>query len=52
MEDYNIDYEGDNMWIEWSNKINILNKALDGYWLRNKTINQNISNANTPNYKR
>ncbi|NLJ79134.1 MAG: flagellar basal body rod protein FlgB [Tissierellia bacterium] len=40
------------MWIEWSNKINILNKALDGYWLRNKTINQNISNANTPNYKR
>lgn len=35
-----------------NNNINIMNKALDGYWLRDKTINQNISNVNTPNYKR
>lgn len=32
--------------------IDILNKALDGTWLRNKTINHNIANADTPNYKR
>jgi flagellar basal-body rod protein FlgB len=32
--------------------INILHKALDGTWLRNKAINHNISNVNTPNYKR
>ena len=32
--------------------INILNKALEGLWLRNKAISQNISNADTPNYKR
>ncbi|MCF6466320.1 flagellar basal body rod protein FlgB [Clostridium sp. Cult2] len=32
--------------------INIFNKALDGFWLRDKAINNNISNANTPNYKR
>jgi len=35
-----------------NNNINILNKALDGLWLRDKVINQNISNVNTPNYKR
>lgn len=35
-----------------NNNINILNKALDGLWLRDKVINQNISNTNTPNYKR
>ena len=35
-----------------NNNINILNKALDGLWLRDKVINQNISNANTPKYKR
>lgn len=34
------------------NNINILNKALDGIWLRDKAINHNISNVNTPNYKR
>lgn len=34
------------------NNISILNKSLDGLWLRSKTINQNISNADTPNYKR
>ena len=32
--------------------INILNYALNGLWLRNKAINHNIANANTPNYKR
>lgn len=32
--------------------INLLHKALDGTWLRDKTINHNISNVNTPNYKR
>ena len=35
-----------------NNNIDILSKALDGLWLRDKTINQNISNVNTPNYKR
>lgn len=37
---------------DFMNNVNILGKALDGLWLRNKTINQNISNADTPNYKR
>lgn len=32
--------------------IDILNYALNGLWLRNEVINHNISNANTPNYKR
>lgn len=32
--------------------INLLHKALDGTWLRDKAINHNISNVNTPNYKR
>lgn len=35
-----------------NNNINMFNKALDGYWLRDKVINQNISNINTPNYKK
>lgn len=35
-----------------NDNVNIMNKALDGYWLRDKAINQNISNVNTPNYKR
>lgn len=35
-----------------NNNINILNKALDGAWLKDKAINHNISNVNTPNYKR
>ena len=34
------------------NSVNILHKALDGTWLKNKAINHNLSNANTPNYKR
>lgn len=37
---------------QMNNNVNILNKSLDAIWLRNKAINQNISNANTPNYKR
>ena len=32
--------------------INFLHKALDGVWLRDKAIKHNMSNANTPNYKR
>lgn len=32
--------------------INQLNTALDGSWLRNKTISNNIANVNTPGYKR
>ena len=32
--------------------IDLYNKVLDGLWLRDKTINHNISNANTPNYKK
>ncbi len=34
------------------NKIDFYKKALDGTWERNKSISQNISNENTPNYKR
>ena len=40
------------MFKQFDNNINILNKALDGLWLRDKVINQNVSNVNTPNYKR
>lgn len=32
--------------------IDILNYALKGLWLKNEVINHNISNANTPNYKK
>lgn len=32
--------------------INILDKAADGSWLRNKAISNNIANSSTPNYKR
>ncbi|MCT4595574.1 MAG: flagellar basal body rod protein FlgB [Anaeromicrobium sp.] len=32
--------------------INILQKTLDASWARNKTISNNIANADTPNYKR
>lgn len=37
---------------QFINNVNLLNKALDGLWLRDKAINHNISNVNTPNYKR
>ncbi|QQY80743.1 flagellar basal-body rod protein FlgB [Keratinibaculum paraultunense] len=37
---------------QFYNDINILNKALDGIWLRNKAINHNIANVDTPKYKR
>lgn len=37
---------------DFFNNINILGKSLEGLWLRNKAINQNIANADTPNYKR
>jgi flagellar basal-body rod protein FlgB len=30
----------------------VVEKALDGAWLRNEAIAQNISNVNTPGYKR
>ena len=43
---------GDSVLKQMNNNINILNKALDAIWLRDKAINHNISNANTPNYKR
>jgi flagellar basal-body rod protein FlgB len=32
--------------------IKLSEKALDAAWLRNKTISQNIANADTPEYKR
>lgn len=32
--------------------VDLLNYALNGLWLRNEVINHNISNANTPNYKK
>ena len=35
-----------------NNNIQMFNKALDGIWLKDKAINHNISNVNTPNYKR
>ena len=34
------------------NNVTIYKKALDASWLRNKAISNNISNVNTPNYKR
>ncbi len=32
--------------------INLKNKALDGSWLRNQLISNNLANANTPGFKR
>lgn len=32
--------------------VNLLNKALNGSWKRNQTIINNISNVNTPGYKK
>ncbi|MCM1100894.1 MAG: flagellar basal body rod protein FlgB [Clostridium sp.] len=32
--------------------INVLDKAADAAWLRNEAISNNISNVDTPNYKR
>lgn len=37
--------------VDYSN-IDFYRKALNGTWERNKAITQNISNENTPNYKR
>lgn len=34
------------------NYINVLDKAADASWTRNDVITNNISNADTPNYKR
>lgn len=34
------------------NNMNLMNQALDGYSKRNKSINNNISNVNTPGYKK
>lgn len=34
------------------NYINVLEKAADASWTRNEIINNNISNVDTPNYKR
>lgn len=34
------------------NNIDFLRKALDGTWLRNEAISNNIANVNTPGYKR
>ena len=32
--------------------VNVLDKAMDASWLRNDAISNNISNADTPGYKR
>ena len=32
--------------------INVLDKAMDASWIRNEAISNNISNADTPGYKR
>lgn len=34
------------------NRINLINKALDGAWMKNSAIANNIANVNTPGYKR
>lgn len=34
------------------NGVNILQRALNGCWARNKAISNNIANEDTPNYKR
>ncbi|MBN2796974.1 MAG: flagellar basal body rod protein FlgB [Clostridia bacterium] len=34
------------------NKINLFEKGLTASWLKNQAISNNISNVNTPNYKR
>lgn len=34
------------------NQIKLLEKALDGAWLRNEIISHNIANADTPGYKK
>lgn len=34
------------------NKINLFDKALTASWMKNQAISNNISNVNTPNYKR
>ncbi|MDW7663129.1 MAG: flagellar basal body rod protein FlgB [Bacillota bacterium] len=33
-------------------RIDLINKALDGSWQKNNTIANNIANVNTPGYKR
>lgn len=35
-----------------NNNVNLLSKSLDAYSIRQSAINNNISNSNTPNYKR
>ncbi|WFD11671.1 flagellar basal body rod protein FlgB [Tepidibacter hydrothermalis] len=35
-----------------NDNINLLSKSLDAYSIRQNAINNNISNSNTPNYKR
>lgn len=44
--------KGDVIMSDFYNNIELLSKSLGGLWLRNKAINQNIANADTPNYKR
>ena len=34
------------------NYVNILDRAADASWARNEVLNNNISNATTPGYKR
>lgn len=34
------------------NYVNVLDKAADASWTRNTVISNNLSNVNTPNYKR
>lgn len=34
------------------NRLNIINKALDGAWQKQTTIANNLANVNTPGYKR
>ena len=35
-----------------NNKVNLLERTLDGLWFKNEVISNNIANVNTPGYKR
>lgn len=52
MDVKHIGLRGDKMFNGLYNNIDFYKKALDGTWDRNKAINSNLANINTPNYKR
>ncbi len=40
------------MYESFTSSLNLIKNSLDTYWLRNTLISNNISNVNTPGYKR